>query len=183
MYLLDTNVLYSSILRDFFITLGVMGVPIRWSDQIEAEFITVRHRKNPDHDIRTKRVLEQMRRAFPDYRAVVDNLQVEALTLPDPDDRHVLAAAISVGASVIVTSNLRDFPTAVLEQYGVIVMSPDQALCHLFDQAPDSIIKTVIEIRGRMINPTLTPTEWLEFLQAAGGRTLTTKLQAFIEQL
>ena len=159
-----------------------MGVPIRWSDQIEAEFVAVRHRKSPDHDVRTKRVLEQMRQAIPDYRAIASNLQIEAITLPDPNDRHVLAAAISVGASVIVTANVRDFPTAVLEQYGIIVMSPDQALCHVFDRAPDSIIRAVIEIRGRMINPPLTPTEWLKFLHAAGGRILAAKLHAFIER-
>jgi hypothetical protein len=44
---------------------------------------------------------------------------IEGLKLPDPDDRHVLAAAVKAGAQVIVTRNLRDFPAADLEPSGL----------------------------------------------------------------
>ena len=37
---------------------------------------------------------------------------ISGLSLPDADDRHVLAAAIHVGASLIITYNLSDFPAS-----------------------------------------------------------------------
>ena len=58
--------------------------------------------------------------AFEDYEALVTGYEhrIESLSLPDPDDRHVLAAAIECGASIIVTANLKDFPDSQLKQSG-----------------------------------------------------------------
>jgi hypothetical protein len=50
---------------------------------------------------------------------------IEGLKLPDPADRHVLAAATKAGAQVIVTSNLKHFPAAGLRQWNVEAKSPD----------------------------------------------------------
>ena len=50
---------------------------------------------------------------------------IDVLELPDPDDRHVLAAAIHCGADAIVTFNGRDFPPSVRERYNVEVLHPD----------------------------------------------------------
>ena len=43
---------------------------------------------------------------------------IDALTLPDPNDRHVLAAAIHCGANVIVTFNDADFPAETIQVAG-----------------------------------------------------------------
>lgn len=50
---------------------------------------------------------------------------IEGLKLPDPDDRHVLAAAIKAGAQVIVTRNLKDFPETDLQPWDIEAQSPD----------------------------------------------------------
>ncbi len=61
---------------------------------------------------------------------------IEGLRLPDPDDRHVLAAAIRARADVIVTCNLRDFPADALSPYGIEAQHPDEFIMNLLDLAP-----------------------------------------------
>src|SRR3954453_1695815 len=51
---------------------------------------------------------------------------IPGLQLPDPDDRHVLAAAIRGRADVIVTANLRDFPAEHIASFGIEAQHPDE---------------------------------------------------------
>ena len=66
-----------------------------------------------------------MNDALPDAKVTGYGAHLEAITLPDPDDRHVVAAAIAAGASVILTWNLRDFPTRELKKHGLVRQNPD----------------------------------------------------------
>ncbi|MCL4192484.1 MAG: hypothetical protein KJZ87_12190 [Thermoguttaceae bacterium] len=66
-----------------------------------------------------------------DYEAMIP-----MLLLPDPDNRHVLAAAIRCSADVIVTFNLGDFPPDILRKWGVEAQHPDDFINHLLDLAP-----------------------------------------------
>ncbi|MFO0135945.1 MAG: hypothetical protein ACK56U_20305, partial [Planctomyces sp.] len=63
---------------------------------------------------------------------------IDAVTLPDPDDRHVLAAAIRAGADLIVTFNLKDFPEKDLKPYGIEAQHPDDFLTFQLDLAPNT---------------------------------------------
>jgi hypothetical protein len=58
-------------------------------------------------------------------------LEAGLTSLPDSDDRHVLAAAIHCGAQETVTFNLRDFPDTVLRPYGIRAIHPDSFIEHL----------------------------------------------------
>jgi hypothetical protein len=73
-----------------------------------------------------------MDRAVPDCLVTGYEPLIEGLTLPDPNDRHILAAAIRCGAQIIVTLNLKDFPADVLDPYGVEAMHPDEFLEYQF---------------------------------------------------
>ena len=64
---------------------------------------------------------------------------IDGLALPDPDDRHVLAAAIRCHAQVIVTHNLRDFPASALAPFGLEAQPPDLFVGHLVDLAPGRV--------------------------------------------
>jgi hypothetical protein len=58
---------------------------------------------------------------------------IPSLKLPDPGDRQVPADAVQTKADVIVTFNLRDFPAAVLEKFGITAKHPDEFLVELFE--------------------------------------------------
>ena len=63
----------------------------------------------------------------------------------DPDDRHVLAAAVRCGADAIVTSNLKDFPQEAVDRYGIDLMSPDQFLVHQYHLDPETVLDKLHE--------------------------------------
>jgi hypothetical protein len=176
-YLLDTNALIPFYSKDFFIELGSRGLPIHWSRSIEAEFRRVWARLYPDRPGHAAEILLQMRTAVPDWRAPEPRKIVQAVQLPDPADRHVLAAAVGVGAKVIVTRNLRDFPVDTLASYGVEARTPDQVLCDLFDEDPHLILAAGAAMRARLKRPPQTPDEWLKGLAAGQLAGLAARLQ------
>jgi hypothetical protein len=116
----DACVLYPAPLRDLLMRLALTDLyRARWSDQIHEEWITAVLRNRSDL---SRAQLERTRSLMNAHvrDALVDGYQslIPALALPDPDDRHVLAAAIKRGADLIVTFNLDDFPDHVLASYG-----------------------------------------------------------------
>ena len=75
------------------------------------------------------------------------------MTLPDVNDRHVLAAAIVAGADVIVTYNLKDFPATIFEQYGIEAQHPDEFITHMIDLAPPVVCEAAKRQRMSLKNP------------------------------
>ena len=65
---------------------------------------------------------------------------IPQLELPDPDDRHVLAAAIVGSADVIVTTNRSDFPQSILERYEIEAQHPDDLIADLLDLKPSKVV-------------------------------------------
>lgn len=78
---------------------------------------------------------------------------VPALELPDPDDRHVLAAAIVGGADVIVTQNIREFPAETLAPFRIDVQHPDKFIRHMLDLDEAVALSAVRGARGALKNP------------------------------
>ena len=90
-------------------------------------------------------------------------------SLPDPDDRHVLAAAITARCDVIVTSNLLDFPDAAVTPYGIEVQHPDDFLSSHLDLMPGLFCEAVRKIRARLVAP---PVSVQDYLAALAGQRL-----------
>jgi PIN domain len=123
----DANVLYPNTLRDLLIRIAQSGmVQAKWTSAILDEMAAALSRNRPDiPPAKLGRLRDLMNGAVRD--CVVSGYEplIEGLKLPDPGDRHVVAAAIKCGAQVIVTRNLRDFPGADLEQWGIEAKSSD----------------------------------------------------------
>ena len=98
-----------------------------------------------------------------DYEALVDGLK-----LPDPNDRHVLAAAIRAGAQSIVTRNLKDFPADRLAVFGVQAQDPDEFVLGLLGSQASAVVRIIIEQAAELRNPPRTVEDVLETLEAHG---------------
>lgn len=96
--------------------------------------------------------------------------RIERLTLPDPDDRHVLAAALAAQAQVIVTYNLRDFPARVLQPCGIEAQHPDEFVLRLIALNPLVVRATVETHQQALQNPPKTPAQYLATLSKQGLR-------------
>ncbi len=93
---------------------------------------------------------------------------IDGLTLPDKDDRHVLAAAVRSGAQVIVTVNLKDFPDDILEEFGIEAQPPDEFVLNLIDLAPGAVAAIVTRQAADLKSPPQSRDQLLETLMTNG---------------
>jgi hypothetical protein len=102
--------------------------------------------------------------------ALVNGYQplITALELPDPDDRHVLAAAIKCGADLILTFNLNDFPVHALAIYGLEACYPDPFLVDQLNLDAERVCMAMRQHRASLRNPPKTSEEYLDTLEEQG---------------
>jgi hypothetical protein len=108
---------------------------------------------------------------------------IASLSLPDPDDRHVLAAAIHADADVVVTCNLADFPAESLARFNIEAQHPDDFLVRLLDEAPGMVCAVVKQQRESLRNPPKTAEELLATLESQGLTQAVARLRQFIDLL
>lgn len=167
---LDACVLYPARLRDLLMHLGLAGLyQPKWSAVIHDEWrrnlLLQRSDINPEALARTT---DLMNLALPDANVTGFETLIEGISLPDPDDRHVLAAAIRSNADVIVTLNLKDFPSGVLAGFGIEALHPDDFISDLFDLNHSIALNAVRLQRNALKNPPMTTEEFLEMLLKQG---------------
>lgn len=110
-----------------------------------------------------------MRSVVPDCLILHYHKLTETLEgLPDPEDRHVLAAAIRGKADAIVTYNLRDFPAEALAEYDLDLLHPDDFLVQQFGLDAAAVLNAARACRSRLRKPQFSPEEYLERLAKLG---------------
>lgn len=162
--LLDANVLFPMILRDTLLRGGAAGCyRVHWSERILGEMarnLIAQHRVSEEQ---ADRLVRQMAQAFPE--AAVGGWEALEADMPnDPNDRHVAAAAKKIGASLIVTANLRDF-TAL--PTGIKAIAPDAFLLARLQAMPREMIAALHRQAAGYRNPPAGIDELLDWLALA----------------
>lgn len=158
---LDACVLYPPSLRDFLLTLAALDAfEVRWSEPILEELRrnVVANHPEVDPDRFSNHTLAEMRRHFPEAMAVVSQAEIDRLD-NDPKDRHVAAVGIVATADAIVTINVRDFRSHVLQEAGIAVLTPGELVGQILDAAPEVVGHAVSRIAHRWTNPPRSPAE------------------------
>ncbi len=168
--LFDANVLYPSELRNFLMHLALTGLfRAKWTAEIHEEWIAALLEKRPDLSReKLERTRELMDKHAIDALVTGDEDMIPSLQLPDPNDRHVLAAAIRARADVIVTVNLRDFPSKALAPLAIEAQHPDEFVQHLLDLSPGLVVKAAQDHRQSLRNPAMSVDTYLTTLERQG---------------
>lgn len=153
--LFDACVLYPAPWRDLLMRLALTDLfRARWTDAIHQEWMRNVLKDRPDLTrAQLERTRDLMNAHVRDCLVTDYEDLIETIELPDPDDRHVLAAAIRGRADVIITFNLTDFPAGVLGHYGIEAQHPDQFVTELLDWAPTVVYRAVKRQREALEEP------------------------------
>lgn len=181
---LDANVLYSARLRDLWMELGAARlIQIHWTARIEVEWIEAVLRSRPELRKHLQRTAALMREFMPDAVIADFEARESALPLPDPDDRHVLAAAITCGADGIATFNLKDFPRNVVESHGIAVGTPDEIFMEMAAADMEGFVSAIATVRARLKAPPVPADAYVAGLARSGCPKTAAMLLKRLEQL
>lgn len=178
----DASVLYPVRLADLLMRVALKGfVHARWTDEIHEEWI-----RNLIEDRGIERAVlerrrDQMNNAIRD--SLVEGYEVhlptvQALKLSDPDDAHVIAAAIHAKAQAIVTANIKHFPRRVLEPFELLAETPDDFITGLLAINQPALLEVLREQRGNLKKPPLDKREFLTGLADSGLKNTVRAIEA-----
>ena len=178
---IDANVFYGARLRSLVLFLAQTKLfRARWSETVYEEWMGNLLAKRPDlHRQDLARTRQLMDASVLDALVTGYEPLIPAMSLPDPEDRHVLAAAVVCRASCIVTFNLGDFPQEYLAPYGMHPIHPDEFLLDVESVNPVIFARAVAEDFPHYRTPPLK----LEDYTASLARTGIPKLAAQIAKL
>lgn len=130
--LIDANILFSPTLRDLFIEMSCDNLfHARWTDKIHDEWTSAVKKQRPDIPLETLMEMRHLiNNSVPDCLVSDYEALINQITLPDENDRHVLAAAIEGQCNFIVTRNVRDFPGKKLKKYDIKALLPHEFIKH-----------------------------------------------------
>lgn len=171
----DACVLAGALKRNVLLSLAEAGLlRIRWSqavldetrDAIEAMLART---GDGDAAARARRAVSAMTRAFED--AMTDGYDIflcRAEGAPDPDDAHVIAAALKARVAIIVTDNVRHFPIALLTPLGLRAIQSDSFIADSIERDRPRALEAIGRMRRRFGRPEMTADRLLLTMEERG---------------
>jgi len=133
--LIDACVLYPTVMREVILGAAKLGLfEPRWSDRILEEWARATVKLGPEAEVFARGEIVMLGAQFPRAIVPVHQGQLPRLWLPDPDDIHVLAAAVSGSCDGILTMNAKDFPRDTLSEEGLARFDPDGFCCRMLEE-------------------------------------------------
>lgn len=170
-FIVDANVLVSLTKRTVMLALASSGnVNVKWTQNILNETenalyrIYARHGLSSDDiQIRVGATMNKLNEEYQENLMLGDfsNPNLD-FVLPDPDDDHVLSAAVFRKADYILTDNVKDFPISSLTPFNVDVITPDSLFAFFAKEHWKAFKKIVIRINSNLNNPPLSVDEMLD---------------------
>ena len=181
----DACILYPFHLRNVVVQAAVDGlVDAHWTEAIHDEWIRNLLANTPglppEHLQATKQLMNV---AVPEATVTGYDRHIHTVSLPDPDDRHVAAAAIEAGASMIVTWNLRDFPVAELRKHGLARQTPDAFLTALYEQVPERLTSSLANARRNLSRSRVSASDFIGILRDQRLTKLTAQIEKHLGDL
>ena len=165
--ILDACVLYRAQLRNFLIHLADNDqfCPL-WSEEIQNEWTRNLLQKRPDlKQEKIQRTCQNMNTHLPKSLVQGYESRIQAVQLPDPDDRHVIDVAIHANAEYIVTFDLRGFPKDILHSHKIEAISPDDLTLQLIQKAPRLVLDATKNHRSSLIQPPFSEDDYIIMLE------------------
>lgn len=167
---LDANVLYPFQLRNLLLHLAVDGLfqPL-WSERIVDECVRNLRAHAGLTEEQCAHLVRQMRAAFPEAWGEGFDGAPEGLVLPDEGDRHVIELAVHQEAELIVTRNLKHFPSHLLRPLRIRPIDPDEFIVRLWRRNGPAVLCAADQHRLSLRRAPLTPERYLESLLTHAG--------------
>jgi hypothetical protein len=149
-------------MRDLLLSMATTDLfRARWTDRIHDEWIrNLTEKGYCEKKLNRTRAL--MNAAVPDCLVTGYEDIIDGINLPDLNDRHVIAAAIAGDADVIVTRNLKDFPSDILSKFSLEAQDPDYFVMYQFDLNPERYCESIKAMRNRLRKPPMTVNQFIE---------------------
>jgi PIN domain len=181
----DACILYPFHLRNILVQAGVDRlVEARWTDEIHDEWIRNLTARTPAVPIeRLQNTRRLMNDALPTAMVSGYENHVLEVNLPDPNDRHVVAAGITAGASIILTWNLRHFPAKELKRFGLRRETPDALLSSLYDKVPDLTISCLANARRNLTKTRVSSADFINILNSQNLIELAKRVKKHLTEL
>jgi len=181
----DACILYPFHLRNIVVQIAVDRlVGARWTDEIHDEWIRSVVANMPAIPIERLQITRRlMNDALPGAMVTGYQRHIQTVTLPDPDDRHVVAAGIAGGASIVLTWNLRDFPAREMKKHGLRRQTPDAFLVDLCDQAPDLTLASLANARRNLSKTRVSASDFVDIVKNQGLIRLSAQIAGHLTDL